>query len=305
MIERSVRTFVDHFDRYLATVGILLLLVAGFNILQSVTVGPAFADLGDPSTTPNAGQIAQAAGMGLLLGVASMVLSLAVIFFGLAVTWDVLEGRSTGLSETWGRHGDRFLSYLGLTIVVGLAVAGVLILGMALFFLVIPLILGIVGAIYLVLRWYVAPAALLFEGQGIRDAMSRSAALTKGEKVSLFGIVFLLILVNVAVSLPVYAVLGGAPAYGPGDPSQATQQAMTTSAILGDTLATYVSQLITIPLGAAAVVHAFRDLRGAEQESPAGEGPPGTAPAGEPQTVQEPGAGDEMGFEPSGFETDE
>jgi hypothetical protein len=280
VVERGIETVRKEARTYLATVGVLLLAVAALEIVQGLTVGQAVMDLaGDPSTVPELGQIARAAGLGALFGIAGFLLSMAVAFFALAVTWDLAEGRETSLSEAWDRHGDRFLPYIGLALLIALAAFGVTLAGFALFFLIIPPILGIVAAVYLLLRWYVAPAALIDEGLGIRDAMGRSRDLTEGEKVSIVGIVFLVFLVGAVVSLLVGLV---APPYQftPLDPQQAT----SPTAVLGNAVASYVSQLVTIPLGAAALVHAYRDLREAAQPPTAEDGEAGPEPA-----MEEPG----------------
>lgn len=262
--------------------------VALLKVVQGFTVGPAFAELADPSTAPTPGELASAMGTSLAFAALSVFLTLAVLFFGLGVTWDLLEGQRTSLGDVWSRYGDRFPAYVGLAIVVALAVLGVVLLGFLLFFLIIPPFLGLIAAVYLTLRWYVAPAALVFEGQGVTDSMSRSSGLTDGEKLSILGIVLILFLVNAAVSFAVGLVATPGTGFGPTDPSQAVEAATDPVYIVGSAVATYLAQLVSVPLGSAAIVHAFRDLRGPREAAAPGAGAAGGPGAAQPETFGEP-----------------
>lgn len=263
IVKRSVGTVRDEAGAYLATVGVLLLVVSAFNLAIDIVLGPTFEEFADPSAPPELGEVLQAAGVGAALGLVGFLLSMAALFFALAVTWDRLEDRPTSLTATWDRHGDRFLPYIGLVVIVLLAAAGVAALGFALFFLVVPPFLGIVGAVYLVLRWYVAPAALVAEDAGILDAMRRSSTLTEGEKLPLLGVLVLLFLVTVLVSVPAGLLVSPYGLSPPQDPAQVAQQATSTGTLVANAVVNYIVQLVTIPLGAAAIVHAYRDLRAA------------------------------------------
>lgn len=289
--EDAARTVVDGARDYLATVGVLLLVILVLDVVQGLTVGPAFAELAaDPSSPPDPTAVAKAAGQGALLGLLDLVLTLGVGFFAVAVSWDLVEGRDTGLQATWDRHGDRFLPYLGfLFLAVAIALA-IMLVGLALFFLILPLFLIVPTIVYLMLRWYVAPAATLVEGRGAREAMDRSAQLTDGSKLSILGLVLLVGIVLVLVSMPLSMLTGIASGLPPTEPAQVLESASDPPRVVASAVANYVSQLVSLPLGSAAMIHVYRRL--SEGEGAGLGGPGGAAEEGEVMFVPESGEGE-------------
>lgn len=259
--EDAARTVVDGAREYLVTVGVLLLVILVLDVVQGLTIGPAFADMtADPSSPPDPMEVARVAGQGALLGLVNLVLTLAVGFVAVAVSWDLVEGREPTLSETWDRHGDRFLPFLGFLLLAVAIALGVMLVGMMLFFLVIPLLLVFPALIYLMLRWYVAPAAILVEGRGVRDAMDRSAQLTDGVKLSILGLVLLVGVVLAVLSIPLGLLSGLATGFPSADPTQAFEATSEPVSVVVNAVVNYVSQLVSLSLGAAAMIHVYRQL---------------------------------------------
>lgn len=259
--EDAARTVVDGAREYLVTVGVLLLVVLVLDVVQGLTIGPAFADMAaDPSSPPDPMEVARLAGQGALLGLVNLVLTLAVGFVAVAVSWDLVEGREPTLSETWDRHGDRFLPFLGFLLLAVAIALGVMLVGMMLFFLIIPLLLVFPALVYLMLRWYVAPAAILVEGRGVRDAMDRSAQLTDGVKLSILGLVLLVGVVLVLLSIPLGLLTGLATGVPATDPTQAFEATSEPVSVVVNAVVNYVSQLVSLSLGAAAMIHVYRQL---------------------------------------------
>ena len=125
---------------------------------------------------------------GLLLG----PLASASLTFGV---FQKLRGRDTPIGECLRVGLSRLLPVLGVAIATGIAV----VLGMIL--LIIP------GLIFLC-ALFVAPVVAVVEGSGVSDSMSRSSALTKGHRWQIFGVVFVLVLLNVGVHYLLNAILG-------------------------------------------------------------------------------------------------
>lgn len=122
------------------------------------------------------------------------------------------EGGSTSLAECFQRGLARFLPVLGLTILWWLAFAlGWLIL--------------LVPAAIMASMWAVALPAMVGEGLGIFAAFGRSRELTRGNRLSIFGVLFLLIIVYY-----VLAIMIAGSMFGVGAVSGAMSGAMSLEA---------------------------------------------------------------------------
>lgn len=122
----------------------------------------------------------------LIVGVAYDLLSAPLTVGALfALMRESLYGGKAGvrgaLAAAWGRYGLLFANRLIIQVLVG---AG--------------LVLFIVPGLWLMSRWALADAAVLFEGLSPSEARARSLALTEGRRLELLA----------AWQLPVLAVLG-------------------------------------------------------------------------------------------------
>ena len=116
-----------------------------------------------------------------------------------------MRGRDVIIGDAIGRAFSRFLSLLGISILVGLGVA-------------IGFMLLIVPGIILALRWAVAVPACVVENKGPLESMRRSAELTKGHRWKIFGVWVLIAIVAIIILIMVgvFAGLGAVVAQGLG-----------------------------------------------------------------------------------------
>lgn len=97
-----------------------------------------------------------------------------------------LNGRSTGLVEALGLSRGRYASALGVGALEHLpTLVGIIFFGFQ------SLILTMAWFAATALFWYVAISVVLIEGKGVLTSLKRSAALTKGHRWRLFGIVLI------------------------------------------------------------------------------------------------------------------
>jgi uncharacterized membrane protein len=142
---------------------------------------------------PAEGAIGVAAFITGIAGMICAVLASAAVTYGVV---QELRGRSFTFSESLAVALRRSLPMIGIGICVGLLV------GLGAIFLIIPgLILACV--------YYVAPQACVVERTGVFASLSRSAALTKGHRWQIFGIVLVLFLASAIVSFVLGLVLIG------------------------------------------------------------------------------------------------
>lgn len=110
------------------------------------------------------------AAVALIVGGAGHVIAAAVVLAGAAGVAGMLDsGRRVGVREAFRRVGERLGAVLG---VLGLATVAVILLVLT--------IVGIPVAVYLIGRWAVANQVAVLEGLPAREALRRSAGLTRG-----------------------------------------------------------------------------------------------------------------------------
>lgn len=122
----------------------------------------------------------------------------AVLTYGVVME---LHGQRASIGACLATGLSRFLPALGVGILAGLAAAGATLL------LIIP---GIIVFCML----YVATTVSVIERPGAMASLRRSRELTRGHKMEIFGIVFLLIVFEIVVSL-VLGGLAGSPSTEP------------------------------------------------------------------------------------------
>ncbi|HEY4922175.1 MAG TPA: hypothetical protein VII40_18885 [Xanthobacteraceae bacterium] len=129
---------------------------------------------------PELGPILRLLGITLILGLVLNTIGEAVILYG---AFQRLSGRPLQPAEAFQRALARFFPLLGLALLYALA-------------LVFGLVLLLVPGFILLVMWAVVVPACLVEGLGPIESMSRSAALTKGHRWQIFGIMIVLGIVN-------------------------------------------------------------------------------------------------------------
>ena len=153
-----------------------------------------------PGQPPDVGARLPAFGLAIVLGLVLNTIGEAVILYG---AFQRLSGRPFQPAEAFQRALARFLPLLGLALLYGIC----LVLGFALF---------LVPGLILLVMWAVVVPACVVEGLGPIESMSRSAALTKGHRWAILGIMLLAGIVNWIGSLIIGLVLGAAGAVAVG-----------------------------------------------------------------------------------------
>lgn len=119
-------------------------------------------------------------------------LAAAAVTFGVSAR---LRGESISISECVNGGLSRIGTYLGVAIVTGVAI------GLGLLVFVIP------GLIVMCVLAVAAPAAVV-EDSSVSDALARSAALTRGERFGVFGLLVLLGLIGIVVNWLLEGIVG-------------------------------------------------------------------------------------------------
>jgi len=116
------------------------------------------------------------------------------------VVFQSLRGGKTSIGASVQKGFSRLFPIIGVSIVYALGVG-------------IGLVLLIVPGIIIACMWYVAVPATVLENLGVGAALSRSGALTKGYRGSIFALflmIFLMMLVVMLVLAGMFAALGAA-----------------------------------------------------------------------------------------------
>lgn len=100
-----------------------------------------------------------------------------------------LAGRPTNFGECINRAVAKLFPLLGLGIVVAIGCT------LGLLFLIVP-------GVILYLMWMVAVPAMMVENLGISESLSRSAALTKGSRWKLLGLIVVFMIFSIIVGIP-------------------------------------------------------------------------------------------------------
>ena len=266
IIDRAFRLYRAHFGRL---TGVLALVLIPWAVLFiAVTYGVATS---------------QSAGLSLLSTLMSFADTFVTGLAGLAVYFTivaVLGGSRMSAGEAWRRALGRFWSWLGMTLLMGLAIIGVAIPGYLLIFvpitlagiepsysasgafMIITIVLMLVGVllafiplIYLTARWIVSVPALVVEGLGAKASLGRSWALTKRRVWRCVGFAVLIGLLSILVmfwpSLLTFAQLSGNAGGG-------ASSLLTSVAVA---LLTKVLTILWTPLQVAAYLFFYYDLR--------------------------------------------
>ena len=160
--------------KYIYTMGLVFFLVGAFSsqLLEFITKN---------------------AGGGLLQLVASLVtvvISIGLEMMGLFVLLEFLSGKKYEISKLTGLIPEwkRMWTYFSARLIVGLMV-------------VVGLILLIVPGVYFALRYMFVPLLLVDKKMGISEALEKSSKMTEGKLMTLFGVMLVLIGLNVLGAL--------------------------------------------------------------------------------------------------------
>jgi hypothetical protein len=160
-----------------------------FVLLTAIALSPLFLLQVYATATPDAGaKSLMEALSALVLAAATLVCPYIVTA---AITYGVFQqmrGGDTSIGECLARGLTLFLPILFLAIVQGIAIF-------------VGLILCVVPGILMALRWAVSIPAAVEERQGVSGAMSRSTYLTEGFRGEIFGILFVIGILNLGSQL--------------------------------------------------------------------------------------------------------
>jgi len=110
----------------------------------------------------------------------------------------------------------------------------------------------VIPAFILMVRWYVAVPVQIIEGLGARASMGRSAQLTKGHRWAIFGLLLAALIIVIVIELTLLALVGG---FAGGLAAIATHPAATL-------LVLPLIQLIFVPLGVTFPASIYYELTG-------------------------------------------
>lgn len=215
-----------------------------FTVLSAIATLPQLLFL---LSAPAGGAYFTRTGNGAMVG--TTLLPLAVGFVLRLLTQAIIvhaafqdmRGRPVSVGESLRVAFSRLLPILGVIIVVGL---GVFAASIAL----------IVPGIILALMWYLALPACVVERTGVADSLSRSAALTKGHRWKLLGLLLLVLIGGIIVGGVIGGVIGGILG--------ATGAGVGHVAL---SLIQYVTQALIAVFNAILVIVLYRDLRVAKE----------------------------------------
>lgn len=256
-------------------VGAMLLVIVG------LAAGLALGLRHSAAPPPNVG-------LPLLVMLVAFVLAIVLEIFaalvGIRLADDLLAGESPSVSSVWQRARGRFWNLVA----TGLLIAGAIILPafvVGLAFAASPplgffLSLGyMVLVFYLALRWMLAAAASVLETRSPRANLARSAELTRGSRLVIFGV----ILVMGAVSGTLTNILGRLAFLGSTLSSlfivsrSPTQLPIFTTELMVRLVVFLVAeiflQLFLVPASSVALVSMFRDLSDGAASPPPPPGP--------------------------------
>ncbi|PXW75095.1 hypothetical protein C7451_10764 [Blastomonas natatoria] len=101
-----------------------------------------------------------------------------------------LAGKPVNFGECVSRAIAKLLPLIGLGIVVAIGIS-------------IGLVMLIIPGVILYLMWMVAVPALMVENLSVAEALSRSAALTKGSRLKLLGLIIVFFIFSMIIAIPI------------------------------------------------------------------------------------------------------
>ncbi|MFF5896604.1 hypothetical protein ACFY8O_11835 [Streptomyces argenteolus] len=230
----------------------------------------------------------------LLLGIGVMALVSGLMYAAVpAVLQEAVLGRSVSFGTVWRRAGSRVTPVIGTVVLTALiAVVPMILLMVAFIAVIVSLLtmesggagaatatgLGVLGAlltgplaVWLWIKFCLAPAVVVFEGQGPFAALRRSSQLVRGDWWRIFGITLLAVAMAAAagyvIQMP-FSILGmfpgviGTSSMGD-DPSTAAVLVAVSGYLVATLLGQLVSQIIstTFPQLVVGLLYVDRRIR--------------------------------------------
>ncbi len=192
---------------YLGTQGVIVLIAAAMSLFYTLTIGTAgFSELS--AAVENQDMDAIWASLGPIIAgsfvfmIVSVVLSTLSLSMGIVVTDALHSGERLTFGDAWSRATPRFGNLLGTTLLIGLAIMGVMIAGLALFFLIVPIFVAFGFAIYLFARWALSAVVSVLERHSVTENIKRSTELTVGARGTILGaFIILALLISIPLGL--------------------------------------------------------------------------------------------------------
>ena len=254
----------------IAIVSALLDLTITLTLLGPVSVSSSEVSGNSDAATQLLGQTALSTGLNLLVALVTQAVMAGVMT---AVVGRALFGTPTSLRQTWDELRPRLWRLIALSLLVGLTVYGTFFGGVLLFALLAAtgaggavvgvLVLVSAGAtsVWLYTRWALAPASMVLEKQGIRQAMKRSSALVRRSFWRVLGILLLALAISLFVAFVVqvpFQLLGYSPLSG----FRSTYHLTTKQAVLGAVSGAVASTLVApFVAGVRALLYIDRRMR--------------------------------------------
>lgn len=269
----------------LGVTAVAVTALALVDLLIDLATAGSLTDLLDVSTQPVADEQAATevlttlgtVGVGSLVSMGLNMLVVAVLagVLTLAVSQAVL-GRKVPLGELWQQARGRLLPLVGLTLLVGLAVAAVVVAAMLPGFVLLIFVEPVVGALLILVgllgafagamwlsaRLALATPALMLEGQTVLGAWRRSWQLSRGSFWRVLGIILLtglLTVIAVFVVAGPFQVIAFLMAMGSDD--VAMQAGVAPVQLVLVAVGQAVSSTIVYPFSAAVTALLYVDLR--------------------------------------------
>ncbi|MFJ6544837.1 hypothetical protein ACIQMP_29855 [Streptomyces sp. NPDC091385] len=256
-------------------VQVITLLLRGFVLDETVTFS-------DPTLTAN--ELGRTLGNDTLnsLAVAAILLLGSLFATGLltSVTSQAVLGRPVSIGEAWRQARPRLPRLLGLLLLLSAMLLGIFAVGLAPGILIgttggstaataLALLPGLLGAflvvVWLMVRYSLAPSALMLERQSVLKSMSRSTKLVNGSWWRVFGIQALAwIITNVVSSILAIPFLAIAFALNNGnllDTLSTGDGHLSWSFLIISGIGSVIASTITIPLNAGIAVLLYIDQR--------------------------------------------
>jgi len=269
-VTRAFPRTVLAFAAGVAVVSSLLDLLITLTLVGPVSTSSAELTSSSAAVNELIGSAALATGLNLLVSLVTQAVMVGVMT---AVVGRAVFGRQATLREAWHDLRPILARLVGLSLLVSLAVYGSLAVGVGLFVLLaqvgpagallgLPLLaVGAAAAVWLYVRWSLAPAALVLEKQGVRAALRRGSVLARRSFWRLLGILLLALVIALTVSLVLqvpFQLFGHSPFDALSENYQLTTQDAVVGAVSGAFAATLVAPFSA---GVRALLYVDRRMR--------------------------------------------
>jgi len=244
ILDKAFTLYRRNFVRFITIVAVIQVPIALISLLWTAFLERGVSDVssGAPYRNPGGAPYFDFAVMGTLFFSIVATLVANALCQG-ALTRSVSDaylGKESTVEQTFRAVLPK------LAVLVGASLLAALVIGLGAMLLIVP---GVIFALWL----FVTTPSIVVENLGATAGMSRSKALTSGNLGKVFAVGFLVWLITVVVSLPIGFVIGFFSALLVGSGSMA-------GAFLTH-LAGLIGQILAMPIGAAAGVLLYYDLR--------------------------------------------